>query len=164
MSLETECKKVANNLQQLCDAVVTLTAELQIKNGTVSPKIIPDEIKETPPPGTGTEPSPPDKASQADRKPIVPAVTQPVASDEQVATTEQVKPKDNVVSINSEPMSPGEANAAINDIVQQIGTGGLEVVQAILHRNNAVSMLQIAPENYNTILNEARALIPVDQQ
>ena len=179
MSLETEIKKVANNLQQLTDAVVTLTAEMQaLKGSTV---LLPHKQ------GCGdiAKPANSHVAENLETKSDSKIETQIRGMSADVIITDEIdntagyKPSTNnpkveepiantVVDMHAgihdinEPISIAIANAALNEINQQIGDGGI-AIRTLLQQHNAITLGQIAPEKYIAFVDEARGLIPVKQ-
>lgn len=163
MSLETELKKIAINLQQLTDAVVTHTAALQ----AMQPPIITGvtavvDVVETPAPDGQVQ-------MGADAPSGVSGMAADTVITDEVVTEPVDKPVDaTVVDIhkNTEAVVTGmtmaQANLELQGIVGQMADGG-EGVRDLLKRHNAITLAQIAPENYESFVEEARGLITANQ-
>lgn len=168
MALETELKKIAINLQQLCDAIVTLTAELQSDKNTepqhkpaTSEIALPaDDVPVTDasaPPPVNTKPPPKDDVAKVEQ-PREPAVDNQPEADQKTKVADN-----NVVNIaKNEAWTAESANAEMARIAQLIGADRSSLTNLFL-RHNAMSMSHIVPENYQVVIDEARALIPGEQ-
>ncbi len=180
MSIETELKKCAINLQQLTDAIVAQTAAMQMVR-PVSGEIEADVLSKLPktsiqPVIMGEELAAEHAAEMATDKPatvtgkVMPGLV--MTKDELLSAT-IVTPvttvETTVVDINREattavnptpPMTMQEANAALQGIVAQLGDGGAGV-RDLFKAHNAITLGQLAPEKYGAFVEEARALTGV---
>ncbi len=153
MSLETELKKIGNNLQQLTDAVVTLTAELQTLKGLTASATTgqPVQIAEKQS-GDSIDSSRTEAGSVVTETTVV--VQQGSGTDTEGASG---------TTDTSGAMDMATANAELNVINQAIGDAGV-AIRNLLASKNAITLAQIPPENYASFVDEARALIPANQQ
>ena len=152
MSLETEIKKVANNLQQLTDAVVTMTAALEAH----APVTVA---------GSGMTARPIVETVTPDDEIVGLNESADIGGDklvgivEKPATVVDIKKNADVVV---EGLTMTEANAQLQKIVAIMGDAGAGV-RKLLASKNAITLGQIPPENYASFVEEARALISVNQ-
>ena len=165
MSLETETKKIANNLQQLTDAIVTLTAALQCGTNAKSRGVDPGNqiryVEETtygehPSLETSNELIPSDRVIPES---IIGTTANMIVPDETVTQQDNT-----VVDISTAAQTQGklmtmeEANSSLQSIVQVMGDGGT-AVRGLLQQHNAISLAQIPAENYAAFVQEARTLM-----
>ena len=145
MSMETELKKIAINLQQLTDAVTTLTAVMELHK----PVVIPDTDG-----GVQKQASAMGGGKVVDMHPntdVIQGNTADTVIEDEIAGR-----KDEI------PMSMQEANMELQRIVGEIGDGGV-AIRDLLKKHNAVSLAQIPVENYRAFVTEAQALVPAKQ-
>ena len=165
-------------MQQLTDAVVTLTAELQtLKGATVllphqqgqgddakTPKSHAAENLET---ETDIQIETQVRGITADVVIVDELETQiEFANGAAIAYTPETdytdQPTTNVIDITAQPMDMSAANIALNEINQQIGDGGI-AIRTLLQQHNAITLGQIDPSKYGEFVAEARGLIAVQQ-
>lgn len=139
MSMETELKKIANNLQQLTDAMVALSAVIQVHNPVVVPEGAAGLV-------------------QVDMTKTVAPVEGAVEIVTAEADTTVVDINKNIeVQTELPPLTMAEANAELQRLVGVIGDGG-DSIRALLKRHNALSLNQIPAEKYAALITEAQAL------
>lgn len=167
--METELKKIGNNIQQLTDAIVTLTAELQSSKASVAS--LATELKPLEPHTIGSvaidvnrDLQKPIVTQTTNQQVVQPAVQQPAIQQNVVQPAVQQPAVQQVAVLNNtdEPMTMATANAELQAIVVQMGDGGA-AVRILLQSHNAISLAQVPPENYASVVDEARALIPANQ-
>ncbi len=148
MSMETELKKIAINLQQLTDAVTTLTAVMEIHKPLVIPT--PDDTVNL---------HPVDMTNVGENKSVL-GTTDVVDTvvDINKNTTDAADPAKTVVTA----MTLAEANAELQRLVGVIGDGGVSI-RDLLKSHNAISLAQIPVENYASLITEAQELVPGQQ-
>lgn len=134
MSMETELKKIANNLQQLTDAMVALSAVIQVHNPVVVPE------------------------TEAGLTEVGMGSTQETIQGTAEADTTVVDINKNVeVQTELPPLTMAEANAELQRLVVVIGDGG-ESIRNLLKSHNAITLNQIPAEKYAAIIAEAQEL------
>ena len=138
MALETQLTKIAINLQQLTDAIVTHTAALQTMQ---SHPITTEPIVE----------KPTISGLQAD---VI--ITDEVVVDPVIVDTTVIDIHKNEEVVTS--MTMQQANVELQGIVGQLGDSGV-AVRNLFKRHNAITLAQLAPENYGSFVTEARGLV-----
>lgn len=154
MSMETELKKIAINLQQLTDAVTTLNATMELHKPVVIPDTDASVSKEAS--GMGGAEIP------ADRQTAETVVTENKVVDINKNEGVSGATADTVIGDEVADMTMQEANLELQRIVGEIGDGGV-AVRDLLKKHNAVSLAQIPAEKYRAFVDEAQALVPAKQ-